>query len=100
MLDDGLKLWTLYEDQYHAANALHKHFFALLGRSVSSAASGYPSDQKAVPPEFEDPAPSVIYLPLGADLDLRCSLTSQSMREPVRFIWSFNFKPLPDDPSE
>ncbi|KAL7058105.1 hypothetical protein AAHC03_016482 [Spirometra sp. Aus1] len=67
-------------------------------RSLSMAASGYASDQKAAAPEFEDPAPSVIYLPLGADLDLRCSLTSQSLREPVRFSWSFNFQPIPDDP--
>ncbi|VDN15460.1 unnamed protein product [Dibothriocephalus latus] len=45
------------------------------------------------------PDQDVIYLPLGADLDLRCSLTSQSLQEPVRFVWSFNFQPIPDDPS-
>lgn len=57
-------------------------------------------DWFSVPPQLEDPSPSVVYVPVGGDLDLRCALTSVSAKEEVKFVWSFNFQEIPDLPSK
>uniref|UniRef100_A0A5K3FEF2 Fibronectin type III domain protein n=1 Tax=Mesocestoides corti TaxID=53468 RepID=A0A5K3FEF2_MESCO len=69
-------------------------------RSLQSASSwgSLTSPHDSAPPQFEDPSPSVVYVPAGGDLDLRCTLTAVNVKTPVHFVWSFNFQEIPNLP--
>ncbi|VDL13939.1 unnamed protein product [Hymenolepis diminuta] len=56
------------------------------------------SSYDSIPPQFENASPEVIYVPTGGDLDLRCTLASYNLKNPVQFIWSFNFQEIPNLP--
>ncbi|VDK39668.1 unnamed protein product, partial [Taenia asiatica] len=70
------------------------------GRSSQSMGnhSGLGSSFDSIPPQFEDPSPEVVYVPSGGDLDLRCTLASFNLKNPVQFIWFFNYQEIPNVP--
>ncbi|VDM16330.1 unnamed protein product [Hydatigera taeniaeformis] len=53
----------------------------------------------SIPPQFENPSSEVVYVPCGGDLDLRCTLASSNLKNPVQFIWFFNSQEIPNVPS-
>ncbi|VDO03230.1 unnamed protein product [Rodentolepis nana] len=66
-------------------------------RSLSNYGSSN-SSYDSIPPQFENPSTELIYVPTGGDLDLRCTLSSYNLKNPVQFIWSFNSQEIPNLP--
>ncbi|KAL5971306.1 Myosin light chain kinase smooth muscle [Taenia solium] len=68
------------------------------GRGEPSQPTRKRKSRAGLPPQFEDPSPEVVYVPSGGDLDLRCTLASFNLKNPVQFIWFFNYQEIPNVP--